>query len=61
MSAPSQVDLIAIIKCQAYVRAFLERKNYKWISTPSLVIIKLADNLPLLLLPFTDLPIVFVL
>ena len=31
MAAPSQIDLIAIVQCQAYVRGFLERRNYKWI------------------------------
>jgi len=33
MSAPSQIDLIAIVQCQAYVRGFLERRNYKWIKS----------------------------
>jgi GTPase SAR1 family protein len=33
MAAPSQIDLIAIVQCQAYVRGFLERRNYKWIKS----------------------------
>lgn len=34
MSTPSAIDLYAIVKCQAYVRGYLQRQTYKWISTP---------------------------
>lgn len=33
MSTPSAIDLYAIVKCQAYVRGYLQRQTYKWIST----------------------------